>query len=270
MVRVVLVGVGPTPIGFLETGVRSAQVGDTLYGEAAAGAAYTLTAAGASFTLTGQTASFGQINARQLILAGQPTPIIVTESANRQSVVGNTHYNERTPVISFSMSAERGAFTLSGQAATLVFSGAFAPQPRAFVLSGQVATLRRSRIMGATTGVFTYSVASTAEGVISLPGAFAITGGEAALNYTSSTIKLIAASGSFTVSGPPVELIWSLDFAVAAGSFALTGQSASFLRPYRVVAEVGVFGLSSVGADLIAPRIIAYPIFPKVITAGPS
>lgn len=119
-------------------------------------------------------------------------------------------YFKGSPGGAFTLTADAGSFTLSGQDATLSKSRILAADAGSFTLSGQDAALSRS-----------YNVDGGA-------GAFTLTGQDATLTYTpAGSYTLVADAGAFTLTGQDATLLKTRILTADAGSFSLSGQSAT-------------------------------------------
>lgn len=198
------------------------------------------------------------------------TPTFVSQTAARQANVGGAVLQEEFSANSYTLAAGSGDFALTGMSSALRHGYKITAAAGAFVYTGLAADPQPARRLVAGAGEFIYTLAAIQAALTASPGAFSFAGQDAELTYTAATLKLIAETGAFQLDGGQATFLWSRPFTASPGEFLLTGQDVAFRRPYRFVAEVGQFALTGMDAELIAPRIIAYPIFPKVITAGPS
>jgi len=157
---------------------------------------------------------------------------------------------------SYSLAAETGSFTLTGQTAELTVSRVLIAETGAFSFTGQAADLTVSRALSADTGTFSLSgqdaaLTYTPLGAYSLTaetGSFALTG--QAANLTVSRV-LSADTGTFSLTGQDATLTKGLTLAAETGAFVLTGQDATFERTRVLPAETGQFFLTGQDADLI-------------------
>lgn len=270
MAREVLLGGQTQPVIYVEAGARSAIVAGLIFREAAA-VGYTLTAASGALALTGSAASLSvKQAAREILLSTLPYPIIASEAADRQSLFYLLTLTELTPTASAVLGAARGTFTATGQAATLRRSNAPTSDVGTFALTGQSATFVAGRNLRSSAGAFVLTIAGVIQTLEAFRGSFDVTRNAANLIYNPVTEKLSAAGGVFSLTSDDVDFFWNRPFTAAAGTFAVSGQDATFTRPLRLYIDAGNFTFSGRSADFVAPRIIAYPIFPKVIIAGPS
>lgn len=110
----------------------------------------------------------------------------------------------------YTLTADAGAFTLTGQDATLTRDKVLTADAGSFTLSGQDATLTWGRILTADAGSFT------------------LTGQDATLSYApAGSYTLVADAGAFTLTGQDATLLKTRILTADAGSFSLSGQSAT-------------------------------------------
>lgn len=129
-----------------------------------------------------------------------------------------------------SLTAETGAFTLSGQASDLSVSRSLQADTGSFALTGQDAAFSLGRSLTAETG------------------AFSLAGQAAALTVSRS---LSADTGAFTLTGQDATLSKGLTLAAETGAFVLSGQDAQLSRTRVLLAEMGAYSLDGQDADLI-------------------
>jgi hypothetical protein len=261
----------PAPVLFSETGANQAVAAAVLVTEVSAAVAYTLTAEAGSFTHTGQDVQFGRQVARQFIVSAWPRPIIVTESASQQALLANVILTEATTQAAASLSAQYGAFGLTGQDASLVLSSDQPALGATFTLTGSAANLSYGRVLTASRGTFVYTLAGVIQTLEAFTGSFGVAGSAATLTYAASTTTLSAAGAAFALVGQDAELARSLPLPAAVGEIALSGQAATFLRGYGLVSEVGAFVLLGLPVGLVPSNesFIASPIGAASFIASP-
>lgn len=160
------------------------------------------------------------------------------------------------------LAADAGSFALSGQAANFVRGFGLIADAGTFALTGQNAGFIYNRILAAGAGAFVLTgqdaiLQRTGIYVLSADaGAFALTGQTAGLLVGH---KLPADVGAFTLSGQAANLLRSRLLTAAAGSFILTGQAALFVRGYGLAATGGQFVLTGLPVNLFVNRIIRLP-----------
>lgn len=121
----------------------------------------------------------------------------------------------------YTLDAEAGSFTLSGQTAELLRSRAFNAEATSYSLSGQPAT-------------FTRGLVFTAEA-----GSFALLGQDATLVYTTPNVVLNAEAGAFNINGQDAQFERT-----TAGAAPQRGAGRSRKR-YRVEIDDQSFEVSS-------------------------
>lgn len=84
-------------------------------------------------------------------------------------------------------------------------------------------------------------------------GAYSLTGVDAALTYTpgSGAYTLTADTGSYTLSGNDAGLTFARSMAADVGSYTLSGVDAGLVLGRSLTAETGAYALAGVDADLI-------------------
>jgi len=163
----------------------------------------------------------------------------------------------------YTIEADGGSFTLTGQAAGLLHGRVLAAAAGAFTLTGYDVTFPRTYVMAAAAGSFTL----TGQAVALLwghrlgadAGAFVLDGQDAGLLHG---YVIAAAAGEFAFTGQDVAFSRGYVLAAGAGDFALTGQAVNLLWAHRLNAEAGAFVLTGMplwdegGAD--DPALLLY------------
>jgi hypothetical protein len=148
------------------------------------------------------------------------------------------------------IAAEVGAFTLTGQDASLVKFVGVVADAGTFTLTGQDANFFRHTLL-ASTGSFSLvgqDADFRARTIYAVAGSFVISGQSAQLTRT-----LLADAGAFSLSGQAAGL--SASILGGTGAFTLTGQNAGLATSIK--ANVGAFALSG-QSGLKATRVL-YP-----------
>lgn len=171
--------------------------------------ANTLTASVGSFTLVGNAATL-TVTGQAFVARGTLRPIFTPQGSVPRSRIRAQvlRAQSTTPATSITLTADAGAFTLTGQDAAFQRSRVMSGAVGAFTLTGQDAILGAGKSL--TGGV----------------GAFALTGQSAALRLQR---VLTASVGSFALTGKDAILLKGKILIASAGSFTLTGQAATFL-----------------------------------------
>lgn len=171
------------------------------------------------------------------------------------------------------LTAEAGAFALSGQSASLLLSRVLAAGAGSFDLSGQSADLGITLTIDAGAGNIDLSGQDASllmsRVIVGAAGSFDLTGtdatfllgkyisaGSGAFDITGQTSPLLlahvlaAGAGSFDLSGAAANLLAGKSLVAGTGSFAVTGQAAALSRQLPLSAEAGSYALSGQSATL--------------------
>lgn len=188
------------------------------------------------------------IAASDLALTGTPAAaahprIFLPYAQSDYFVSGATHYT---------LTADVGAFTLSGQAANLLYGRKLTSDVGTFALAGQTANLLYARKLAADVAAFT--LAGQAAGLLKGKtltadvGTFALAGQDVEFR---TGYALTADTGVFTESGQAAALRTTKILSAAHGSFTLSGQDATLTaagvvtipsgRLFRVSRETRIF-----------------------------
>lgn len=177
---------------------------------------------------------------------------------------------------SYSLTADRGIYTLTGNVAGLFRGLKVTSGVGSFTLSGQASNLLRGVKAVADAGAFTLSGQAagllTARRVASDVGSYTLTGQAAGLRadrrmtsgvgtYTLTGnvadllrgLKVAGGVGSFTLTGRDAGLQYSggnPNLTAGTGSFMLTGQTANLLRGLKLAAASGTFTETGIDAGL--------------------
>jgi hypothetical protein len=139
----------------------------------------------------------------------------------------------------YTMTADQGSFTLTGNATGLTAQRKLTAEQGTFSLTGVSAGLLAARKLTAAQGAFT------------------LTGIDASLIYSGSTYILTADAGTFALTGNTAVLTAQRKIAAGLGTFTFTGVAASLLASRRMSAELGAFTLTGQAAALLAARLMA-------------
>lgn len=164
--------------------------------------------------------------------------------------------------VGYYLSGGAGTFTETGQAATFVRGYVAIGAAAAFTTTGQSAgTLRGAQASGdAAAFTTTGQAAGLLRGyvVAGEAGSFTLSGQSAGFNNER---YLACGAGAFTVSGQAADLIYAAvtGFALTAeaGSFAATGQAAGLQRGVVLAVEPGAFSLTGEAAGFNNERYLA-------------
>ena len=171
----------------------------------------------------------------------------------------------------YTLAANVGAFTLTGQDANPEYGRRLSGDLGAFTLSGQNATLSKGRRLTGAVGTFTLSgqAANLEYGrrLGSDVGTFTLSGQAANLEYGR---RLGSDVGTFTLSGQAANLRSTRRVVSAVGTFTLSGQAANLLRGRRLGSDVGTFTLSGQAANLRSTRRVVSAVGTFTFTGQPA
>ena len=149
------------------------------------------------------------------------------------------------------LSASAGAFSLSGNNATLVNGYIASTAAGSFSSVGSDATLKQTHKLTSTPGVFVVSSAGasvysagTVWRVTAANGVFSLSGRDATLKQEH---KLTAAAGVFSLAGPAISVIAGDYMGLANGAFALSGVGATLRYQHVLATAPGAFSVTSGG-----------------------
>lgn len=144
------------------------------------------------------------------------------------------------PNVGRGISAEVGTFTLTGRAASFIYSRTFVTSAGGFNLSGQAAGSVRTYVISPTVGVFV------------------LTGQNAALKLPG---KIDGSVGAFSLTGKTAVLKKVITLISSAGGAVLTGQASTAKHPYRILrGSAATFIFTGKAAALARPRNIVDPV----------
>ena len=160
--------------------------------------------------------------------------------------------------LSYTLTADSGSYTLTGQAAILKAARLIAAGQGSYTLSGQAAILKAARLIAAAQGSYT------------------LNGRDASLIYSGSGNKTISAGqGSYALTGQAATLKATRKLAAAQGSYSLNGQSAALsysgaVASYTLTAGQGSFTLTGFDAlfTVIVPVFETTPRFSNTRRVG--
>lgn len=149
----------------------------------------------------------------------------------------------------YTLTADSGTFTLTGQAATLRATRLITAAAGSFALTGQTVGLRVARLLTAASGSYSLTGQSAtlriARRLAATLGTLALTGIDANLIYTPASGYVLAAdSGAYALAGQAAPLLYGHRLIAAQGIFAITGQNARLLIGYLFTVSQGAFTLS--------------------------
>jgi hypothetical protein len=168
----------------------------------------------------------------------------------------------------YSLTAETGQFTLTGNAAAFPVSRRITAATGAFTFTGNDAGLtflpaptERNYILG---GLFpTYVQETGTRDFILAPAYVDGTFPDAVNNYS-----ITAATGTFTLTGNAAGLFAGYPMAAGAGAFVLTGNAAGLTTARKLTAETGAFSLTGNAASLNKGQFLSVDAGAFVLTGN--
>lgn len=149
------------------------------------------------------------------------------------------------------LTAQSGAISIGGSAATLRFDRRLGAQAAAITLSGTPASLEYHRALVAQAGATTITGGSATlrlrRRVAAQPGAVSLAGTSAQL---ARGLVLSASAGAVTLTGTTATLRRRYDLAAAAGAIALSGATAQLRRTFVLASSAGAVTLTGTDATL--------------------
>ncbi|MFG6605278.1 LamG-like jellyroll fold domain-containing protein [Sulfitobacter sp. 1A10445] len=158
-----------------------------------------------------------------------------------------------TPEPDYTLTAETGAFALSGQTADFFTQYALAASSGALTLVGEAANIAAARLLSTSPGAFAVDGSDAslfAQYTVSgAPAAFAVAGSGADIlaNYL-----LTGTAAAYNLSGSQASLLRQLRLPCSAGAFLLEGNSADFYRQLRLACVPGSIVVSGNTVPLLA------------------
>lgn len=158
----------------------------------------------------------------------------------------------------YTLTAEQGSYTLTGQAAGLLAGRVLAAAQGSYTLTGQDVALLKGNTLTADQGSYALTGQDVAllRGLLlsAAQGSYALTGQDATLTYTPlGAFSLTADQGNYTLTGQSASLLWGPVLAAGQGSYTLNGQDATLtytpVGAYILTAGQGSYALT--GQDVL-------------------
>jgi hypothetical protein len=140
------------------------------------------------------------------------------------------HFLGRAVATGYTLAADQGGFSLSGQTINLKAGRRVVADQGSFALTGQAISLKHGRRLGAD------------------HGAFSLSGQGISLEFGR---RLAAAHGAFSLTGQDVIFRRGRSMAIEAGSFGLAGQDLRLLVGRRITLTHGAFTLTGQAIDFL-------------------
>ena len=238
-----------------------------------------LTVEGAGLGFTGELWMYGGPNrtgaADQLIIGGPVTDTTLSNVSipgTPNNVPGQVYLVYEREDLAYSLdypfnlaltntyvlTAESGAFTITGTDADLIAENRLVAESGAFTWAGQDAALIFSSTLIAESGAFTWTgtdatlLWSGSNYVLAADsGTFTWTGTDAILDWSGANIILDAESGAYTWIGTDADLLVAKPLSAESGSYDIVGTDANLIYTNILQADSGSFTIIGTDADLI-------------------
>lgn len=195
----------------------------------------------------------------RLVSAGT-YPVVWTFSADDHAHIVVAVNEDAGGGTAYTLTADTGAYSLTGTSATLRTGRRIAADVGALALAGTPAALRASRRLGAATGTLAFtgftSTLRSSRVLGALGGSYSLTGQDAQLVYDPDTgaYVLVAEAGAYGVTGATAGLRTGRILPAGGGAYAVAGQVAGVLRGRRIAGETGTYTLAGQAAGIRALR----------------
>lgn len=175
--------------------------------------------------------------------------------------------------VDYSLTANAGAYSLTGQAADLLRATVLSANSGAYVISGQAATLdyNQQRVLSANAG--TYAVSGQAATLVKTnllsanAGDYSVSGQDALLAIGKF---LGANAGSYSIGGQDANFLYNRAVSANAGSYVIDGQDASLIAIRALSANAGNYAITGQAADLFWSRAFTAESGSYEITGQPA
>lgn len=169
----------------------------------------------------------------------------------------------------YTLTAETGSFTLTGNDAGLLRTYRLECEPASFALTGSDAALRRHYSIAAETGAFALSgsdVSFVRSYVLSTePAAFTLTGYQVGI---VEGLKIIADTAQFTFTGNEAQFRVSRRLEALSGSYELSGFDARLIAHRNLSTEPTSFLWTGNDAGLVLSRLLSAETGEFVLTGN--
>jgi len=222
------------------------------------------TVSGHPTTVTGTGGAYGTLAAISVRKVSSVTNYTLTCQGGAYSATGQSATLKRSKLIVSS----GGSYALTGQSAVLRKGLNLAASGGSYSVTGQTANLLRSKRIVSSGGAYAYTgqqaILSRSKYIIAQGGTYSLTGGSAVLTWTPSSVNytLTALGGSYSLTGQNAVLSRNRVLTSQGGSYTLAGQSATLLRSKKIVASGGSYTYTGQNAILLKSK--------KLISQGGS
>ena len=156
------------------------------------------------------------------------------------------------------VAADAGAYVVTGTAADLKAGYRLSADGGVYSIAGTDADLRKTNLLAADGGVYTIAGtdATLSKGFTLTVdgGVYSLAGTDAALSKTN---LLSADGGVYTISGTDAALNKGVTLAVEGGVYSLTGTDADLRQTYLLSADAGAVVVGGTDASLLVARLLS-------------
>jgi hypothetical protein len=193
-----------------------------------AGSTITLYQSGVSVLSTTDTSITGNLRTGAFVYAGNNAGHGIFDNFQGDDGAGGG-------LTDYTLTADFGSYSLTGEAARLLYGHKLTAAQGAYALTGEPAGLKVGRLVAAAQG--SYSLTGEAAGLL-------------------KGRTLTANFGSYAITGESAGLLAARTMPAAQGSYVLSGQTANLLRGFRIPAGVGSYLFTGEDAGLQATRLL--------------
>ena len=212
----------------------------------------------AAITAGGTTNAADSWVAKTAVLKPAPNNYTLTASGGAYTLTGQSATLLKSKVIV----ASGGSYTLTGQNATLAKNRVLTASGGSYSLTGQSANLARNRTLTASGGSYSLTGQSAtllkSKKIVASGGSYTLTGQNAVLTWTPTSVNytLTAQGGTYTVTGQSATLSRNRVMTAQGGSYTYTGQSASLNRNRTLTAQGGTYTYTGQQATLLKSKLL--------------
>lgn len=157
----------------------------------------------------------------------------------------------------YTVSAEAGAYTISGTTVNLSYVAEVAADGGAYTITGTAVNLDADFLLGAAAG--SYAITGTdanLEAAVVLAaagGAYTLTGSDVGLGRL---ITIGAEGGSYAITGQDVSLLLLATVSAQGGAYTITGQDVGFTADLLIGAEGGAYSITGSDVSLVVATTV--------------
>jgi hypothetical protein len=161
-------------------------------------------------------------------------------SVNAANSWGATTLALRPAVNNYTLTAQGGSYTLTGQSATLIRSKLVTASGGSYAIAGQQATI-------------TYTPAAINYQLTAQGGSYALTGQSATI---SRDRRLTSSGGSYALTGGTATILRTKVITAQGGAYALTGQQSVISKSKLITAQGGTYSVTGQQAIIERDRTL--------------